>query len=252
MRSTVCAGAGGHMRRTTVFSVAGCRTGTATAGAARPARRARSPARRADVAEPGPHRASPEPAGEEPAPAARSPARARRPDRRRAAARPPRVSLPLTRTPGTTTRRSSRSRPWRCPKRPPRSPVPRDGKSNAAESARARSSSVAPTALTVRAAPRAADAGRRASAGRTRTAARRWRGRRSGTRGQRSPTGRPSSQSSTRRAAQPVKSAAVGACPTPGTMIRLLPGSAAAIRAEVSGGVRRSSPPCSSRAGTAG
>ena len=161
MRSTVCAGAGGHMRRTTVFSVAGCRTGTATAGAARPARRARSPARRACRS---PSRARTErppsrPARSPPRLTVTRPGAAAGPPTR--SARPPRVSLPLTRTPGTTTRRSSRSRPWRCPKRPPRSPVPCEGKSNAAESARARSSSVAPTALTVRArrAPRTPSAG---------------------------------------------------------------------------------------------
>ena len=72
-----------------------------------------------------------------------------------------------------------------------------------------------------------------------------------GTRGQAAAAGRPRRNANSRRMPQRDGSPPTTACPTPGTITRCAR-SAAATRAEPAGGVRRSSPPWSTSAGTAG
>jgi hypothetical protein len=73
-----------------------------------------------------------------------------------------------------------------------------------------------------------------------------------GTRGQRGRTGSPAMNRSSCRRPQPVGSPPMIEWPTPGKVTRCAPGISDAMRAAVSGGVRRSSSPWRSSVGTAG
>ena len=169
---------------------------------------------------------------------------------------PPRRSRPVTRTPGTTTTPSTTSRPASVTRSvPPRSPPPREASNAPGETAKPRSASVASSAATVRrtrtspplpVTPSAGSTSRNEAGGTV------TRGTPVPTRGQRVRTRSPASQRRSCRMPQLLGSAPTTACPTPGTVTRVERGSSEAIRAEASGGVRRSSSPCSRSAGTSG